>query len=357
MALRSSIAIGDSKEIQDQEERRLFYVGITRARERLVLHSRPGRGQDPTPPGFLRPLLQDRQLGGAIRRRDPRPLATVETSPTGISAIGSWMLLPPAFTTTDMALSAHSVESYSTCPLKFKLERDWKIPGQAAAALQYGSAIHTVLKNYYDPRPGDPDHEVEDVVAAFRREFAKAAIEDPLQRSLYEQQGARQLTELVRTRPRSSVDVIATEASFQFRLGAIKIVGRMDRIDRVVDALDNNAVRIIDYKTGAIRIQKFADESLQLSIYAMGAAEMGFAARELVLLNVQGNLEVVTTRTAAQLDKTRSKIHEAAEGIAAQEFDPKPGLHCRWCDFERLCPATEQSVLIPVKALVAGVEG
>src|SRR5205807_5467238 len=70
-ALRSSIATGDGKEIHDQEERRLFYVAITRARDRLVLHSRPGRGQDPTPPGFLRPLLCDRQLVGSLRKRNP----------------------------------------------------------------------------------------------------------------------------------------------------------------------------------------------------------------------------------------------------------------------------------------------
>ena len=60
------------------------------------------------------------------------------------------MLLPPAFD-PEMALSANAVQSYATCPMKFKLERDWKIPGEAAAAMQYGFAIHTVLKNYYDP--------------------------------------------------------------------------------------------------------------------------------------------------------------------------------------------------------------
>ena len=354
-ALRSSIAIGDSKEVHEQEERRLFYVAITRARDRLVLHSRPGRGQDPTPPGFLRPLLGDRQLGGALLRRDPKPLRAGPSSPPAASAIGSWMLMAPAFATTDMALSAHTLESYSTCPLKFKLERDWKIPGQAAAALQFGSAIHTVLKNYYDSQPHAPlqEGEAEDLVAAFRREFAKAAVEDPVQRSLYEQQGERQLLELVRTRPRRSVDVIATEATFQFRLDSLKIIGRIDRIDRLADSLGNNLVRVVDYKTGSPKNQKFADESLQFSIYAMGAAEMGFIPKELVLLNVHGNQEVVTSRSSAQLDRTRRLIREAAEGIAAQEFDPKPGLHCRWCDFERLCPATEQSVVIPVKALVA----
>jgi RecB family exonuclease len=83
---------------------------------------------------------------------------------------------------------------------------------------------------------------------------------------------------------------------------------------------------------------------------------MGFVPQALVLFNLQGNQEVMTARTPAQLDQARQKIQEAADGIAAQEFEPKPGLHCRWCDYQRLCPATEQRVLIPIKALVAGVK-
>lgn len=355
MALRSSIAVGDSKEVHEQEERRLFYVAVTRARDRLVLHSRPGRGQDPTPPGFLRPLMGDRQLGGALRRREPKPLGAAFSSSPAMSPIGSWMRMPPAFSITDMALSAHALESYSNCPLRFKLERDWKIPGEAAAALQFGSAIHTVLKNYYDPQPHAPlqEGEAEDLVAAFKREFAKATIEDRVQRELYEKLGERQLLEMMRTQPRGSVDVIATEATFQFRLDTLKVVGRIDRIDRLADALGGNLVRVVDYKTGSPKNQKFADESLQFSIYAMGAIEMGFVPKELVLLNVQANQGVVTCRSGAQLDRTRRLIREAAEGIAAQEFEPKPGMHCRWCDFQRLCPATEQKMLVPVKSLVA----
>ena len=73
--------------------------------------------------------------------------------------------------------------------------------------------------------------------------------------------------------------------------------------------------------------------------------------------NVNGPEEVVSSRSSTQLERARQKIEQVAAGIAAHEFDPKPGLHCRWCDFERLCPATEQRVLIPVKALTAGVNG
>lgn len=347
-ALRSSIAPGETREINEQEERRLFYVAITRARDRLAIGARPGRGQDQTPPGFLRPLLQRKLLDGVLLPVEiGRGEAEALPAPAA-SGIGAWMLMAPDFPTGELDLSAYAVESYATCPLKFKLERDWPVPGETAAALQYGSAIHTVLKNYYDPKPGRPEQGPEDVVAAFRREFAKAAIEDPVQRRLYEEQGAKQLHEMVGARPRSSVEVVAAEASFRFTMGRHRVAGRIDRIDRV----QGNTVRIIDYKTGTPRTAKHAEESLQLSIYAMGAAEMNYNARDLVFLNVNGNEEVVTSRTPAQLEKARMKIEEAAEGIAAGEFGAKPGMHCRWCEFQKLCPATEQRVLIPIEVKV-----
>ncbi|HEY6972218.1 MAG TPA: ATP-dependent DNA helicase [Candidatus Angelobacter sp.] len=351
-ALRRCIAIGDGKEINEQEERRLFYVAITRARDRLTLCSRPGRGQDPTPPGFLRPLLQNRTLNSSLRKRDARHAPMAPGPFTQVSTMASWMLLSPAFVTSEVTLSANAVESYSTCPLKFKLERDWRIPGDASAAMQFGNAVHTVLKNYYDPSPIVPQQSVADVVTAFRHEFAKAMIEDAVQRQLYEEQGRRHLERLVTSKPRGSMEVIAAELRFDFTLGKLKITGRIDRMDRI----EGNCVRVIDYKTGKPWNQKDADDSLQLSIYAMGAAELKYAARELVLLNVRGNEEIVTGRTPAQLERARRRIEEAAEGIAAGEFDPRPGLHCKWCAFARLCPATEQRVLVPLRALTAGVD-
>ena len=350
-ALRRCIATGDGKEINEQEERRLFYVAITRARDRLTLCSRPGRGQDPTPPGFLRPLLQNRSLNSSLRKRDARHAPVAPGPFAQISTMASWMLLPPAFVTSEVTLSANAVESYSTCPLKFKLERDWRIPGDASAAMQFGNAVHTVLKNYYDPSPIAPKQSAADVVTAFHHEFAKAVIEDAVQRQLYEEQGRRHLQQLILSRPRDSMEVIAAELRFDFTLGKLKITGRIDRMDRI----EGNCVRVIDYKTGKPWNQKDADDSLQLSIYAMGAAELKYAARELVLLNVRGNEEVITGRTPAQLERARRRIEEAAEGIAAGEFDPRPGLHCKWCAFARLCPATEQRVLVPLKALTAGV--
>jgi DNA helicase-2/ATP-dependent DNA helicase PcrA len=346
-ALRSSIAVGEGKEVHDQEERRLFYVAITRARDRLKIGSRPGKGKkDSTPPGFLRTLIGDRRLAGALTTTDTNGARPAKL-PLQPSPVGRWMLMEPAFAKDEMALSANAVQSYSTCPLKFKLERDWKLPGEAAAAMQYGYAIHTVLKHYYDPGPHAQAWSIDDVVEAFRREFAKGYIDDPVQRKMYEERGVEQVRALLQASPRGAMEVIATEHTFRFSLAGREIKGRIDRIDR----LDGSAVRVVDYKTGTPKDRKFADESLQLSIYAMAVEQMNLTPRELVLVNVQDNSQAASFRTPKQLDTARQEIEKVAQGIARGEFDPDPGQHCRWCDYRRLCPATEQRVFLPVKPL------
>ena len=347
--LRGSVAAGDGKEIHEQEERRLFYVAITRARDQLSIAGRPGRGRDRVPSGYVRGLLQDPKLKSAIAHGEPAGNLRQSRPPLDQSTLISWMLMPPSFN-GDLPLSANAVQNYSTCPLKFKLQRDWRIPGEAAAALQYGNAIHTVLKHYYDPAAHAEELNADTAIQAFTREFGKAVIEDPVQRKMYEEQAERQLRALIEARPRSSLDVLAAEHRITFRMGELEIVGRIDRMDRLGT---DKSVRVVDYKTGSPKDQRFADESLQLSIYAMGVSRMGYTPRELVLINVQDATEVVSFRTPKQLETAQRKIEEAAEGIARGEFDARQGPHCIWCEFRKLCPATEQRVYLPVDALAA----
>src|SRR5579859_4483032 len=63
--LRAPDSVGqeDDKVLNEQEERRLFYVAMTRARDSLTIYARKGKGKkDSTPAGFLRDLLKDSSL-------------------------------------------------------------------------------------------------------------------------------------------------------------------------------------------------------------------------------------------------------------------------------------------------------
>ncbi len=111
----------------------------------------------------------------------------------------------------------------------------------------------------------------------------------------------------------------------------------MDRLDRI----GGNEVVIVDYKTGKPKTQEDADDSLQLSIYALAARHMGLTAASLVFINLENCTAVESSRTADQLKQTENKVVEVAAKIAAGEFDPKPGARCNGCSYHSICPAHE----------------
>lgn len=335
----------DDKELSKQEERRLFYVAMTRARDRLTIYAKPGIGADKTPSGYVRELLKNRRLKPFLQQREPHPyqadmFAEAAVAPAA-SRVGEWLNLPPA-ANLGLRLSASSVAHYATCPLQFKLERDWRLPTEPSGPLQYGAAMHRVMLAYYQAVKASKPMTQDALLELFRAELASAGLQDAYQHELYERQGVRQLTEFFGIQQRASPPkVLHTEEWFEVSLGSTTITGRIDRMDRLPDG----RIVITDYKTGRPQSQEDADESLQLSIYALAARERwGYEADRLVLYNLEGNEAVVTHRSTAEIEVARKKVLDTAGCISAGRFEAKPGFACRFCAYKNLCPATEKKL-------------
>jgi CRISPR/Cas system-associated exonuclease Cas4 (RecB family) len=73
----------------------------------------------------------------------------------------------------------------------------------------------------------------------------------------------------------------------------------------------------------------------------------GYQAERLVFYNLEENSAVTTARGPLQIEEAKMKVLNVAERIAAGQFDPKPGYHCRFCPYRNLCPATERPVFSP----------
>lgn len=352
--LRNSGLLADceDKEVHKQEERRLFYVAMTRARDTLTIYGQFGRGvKERTPPGYLRELMKHRELRGWLQEKNCREFQTDifgAAEPTPLSRIGKWITEPPA---SDLAatVSASALQSYRVCPLRFKLERDWRIPADPSAALQYGASIHRVLHTYFESVRQDRRLTEGAVLDLFRSDLAQAGIGDRYQHDLYEQQGVAQLREFLSNQ--TSPEILHMEERFTIKVGTTNLVGRIDRVDRAGDG----SVIVTDYKTGKPKSQEEADESLQLSIYALAAREKwGYTLERLVLHNLDGNTCISTRRSDGELNQARTEIEGIVEKIAAGNFQPKPGMYCASCVYRVLCPKTEKRLPQPLEQLAAG---
>ena len=265
--------------------------------------------------------------------------------------VSMWFFMPPEEKLIAQ-LSASAIDIYERCPLRFKLERDWRMPREIPAALHYGTAMHRALLAYYDAIRLKRHISNEAVIDVFRTLLADAAIQDRYQHDLYLRQGIEQLTAFLECARRSpSPQVLETEASFTIEIGDATIRGRIDRMDR----LDDDSVAIVDYKTGKPRSQKDADESLQLSIYALAAqAKWNASVGRVAFHNLEDNSRIDTVRNQFDLEEARAKVEAVTQAIGEGKFPPKPGFQCGSCPYRNLCPATEKNFTL-IKAASAAV--
>ena len=343
----------DDKTLHEEEERRLFYVAMTRAKDTLTIYANQGSGKkDPKPTQFLREFMvhpaykkfwstrSAAAVQDALFAEEEQRIAMQQSN------VAAWLLMPPSASFVT-GLSASTIEIYEECPLRFKLEREWNLPRDVPASLHYGAAMHRILHTFFDAQRYGREIGGDDLLELFRSDLAAAGIADRYQYELYLRQGMEQLRQFFEAaRSAAPPEVIETERRFELQVGAAKLAGRVDRIDRT----GADTVAIVDYKTGKPRSQEDADESLQLSLYALAAREIwGKRADRLILYNLENNTPVCSTRTDAELEAAKLRVEEVAERIARGEFPSKPGYHCAFCPYRNLCPATEKAVAAPQK--------
>ena len=354
-------------DFQVQEERRLFYVALTRARQRLTLSTVNNKWKKPSL--FLEDFLRNAQIqksdtaqsapqvtvppsqettGSAPDSSDPSQLfaATVgqDENTRAYSRVALWAKAYHPPIAEPLQLSASAIECYCKCPMQYLLQNLWSIRGGPRASMTFGSVMHTTIKEFAGGMAKRGKFPFEDVMAVYDREWSSMGFPDDYQEEEYRKAGREQLENFHCAYVASPPDMLHQEKSFELHLDHDVIVkGRMDQVNR----LGSKEVEIVDYKTGKPKDAKKAKDSLQLSVYALAAEEvLELKPERLVFHNLTTNEAISSERDAKALVKTKQTIYEVAGQIRAGEFPAKPSFLCVYCDYKPLCPAHEQLISI-----------
>jgi DNA helicase-2/ATP-dependent DNA helicase PcrA len=322
-----------------QEERRLFYVGMTRAKERLYLTSAEDMGtrRDWKVSQFVLEALDLPKA--AVRPFRARPIEELRRhapppAPEGLE-------LAPLPADAEITVSHRQVDDYRTCPLKYHYIHILRVPLRQHHSVVYGSALHTAVEFYLRRRAAGSYTALEDLLRAFDDAWRNEGF---LTREHEEQRrraGTEALTRFYHEEETSGSRPHAVEQEFGFSLGPTRVRGRFDRVDRTPEG-----VVIIDYKSSDVTDQKKADqrarESLQLRMYALAQRDMtGQPPARVELRFLESGLTGRYCPTALDLAAAAAEVAAAAAGIRARRFEATPAYQtCRQCPYNQICPST-----------------
>lgn len=331
-----------------QEERRLFYVACTRARKQLFLsYSDLYEGRKKWKPS---PFIEEMR-GGDIRYVDfTHQSADILSLPTNEpteresevskireTSLESKVLFIPEINVNQLSYS--KIDTFKTCPLKYKLRYLFALPSPTPHAANFGSSVHNTVNLFYQEvgKGVSPSREL--LHKLYESCWIGTGYESKGHEQARKKKGLETMEKFFEEERKRSFAVPAfLEKMFRLKIGNVVLSGRIDRIDRLPDG----SFEVIDYKTGTYKKEENVDKDLQLSLYGLVCRDfLRIPVSRLSLYFLEDGKKVSTTRTDEDLTKLKEELLKTVEEMKTSGFLPTPGHHCRFCEYRVLCHAAD----------------
>ncbi|WKZ82544.1 MAG: ATP-dependent DNA helicase [Acidimicrobiia bacterium] len=358
-----------------QEERRLAYTAMCRARARVVWTATtdgdPERITGGGPSRFLSlvsglpleeaanppPLRHDpttaAEVEAWLRRRvsDPSMPDVERLAALGAIAANTWWRPrhPERFAGIEAPGTDHGVltgrhrlspsqaESYLRCPRRYVFERHLGVGGATTVYQALGSLLHGVLETV-ERRAAATGREhaaATEAVACLDDQFDPSEFGGEPWAASWRRHAEAILRHLYALWPGKGPGV-EFERDVELVLDGITWRGRIDRVEQRGEGL-----HVIDYKTGATPATKAeAGASIQLGFYTMALGPEVAGAEFWYPGHQPGDRKSVAVREfdLGTLDEVENAMRNAQVGILAEEWRPTPGSHCEGCAVRIVCP-------------------
>ncbi len=354
-------------DIHLQEERRLCYVAMTRAKHGLYFTSADDYG------GQRKKKISRflAEMGYTIKSQTPmtndqKGLLAEKLKPADrLKTKIEPQYLPAHFSYSQLA-------AFEKCPLQYKFGFILKVPTRGKAVFSFGKTMHNTLDEFLkwandDKKPiqeklfnDDKKHSgilqntrminFKELEKIYEKNWIDEWYENQKQKDDYYKKGKEIIKEFYSQFSKNPPKILkingnaALEMPFNLKIGGYTLYGVIDRIDELKggpsspDGSSGRLCSIIDYKTGQSKDKLDLDAKEQLLIYQIAAQEvLHLKPKELSYYYLDDGKIASFLGSETDLENQKSKIIEEIEKIKNSEFEPTPGWQCQYCDFKDIC--------------------
>jgi DNA helicase-2/ATP-dependent DNA helicase PcrA len=321
-----------------QEERRIFYVAMTRARDGLFLTSaddyggtrkkKSSRFLEET--GFIREEKKEKKEKSAQQKLDlgisviDKPIITVSKNIE---------LLPKKFSFTQ-------ITAFKNCPKQYRYAHILGVPGRPKFTFSFGQSVHRTLKDFYQQyQQANKIPTLDELLEIYEKNWIDDWYDSKEQEKERKEIGCLSLTDFYKKHEKNFGQPKFIEKAFNLKIGDYTIKGVIDRVDILEKKEHYDLVEIIDYKTGRMPQKKADLGAEQLLIYALAVKEvLHDLPQKLTYYYFDENQPISIDNFEDQLAGLKDRILATIEEIFKSDFVATPNpWKCRNCDFKEIC--------------------
>lgn len=292
-----------------EEEKRLFYVAISRPRDQLILSYFKARRQSE----FLDTIdkigvkLEDAQTY-TIKYKSPEKVKDEEIQ----------------------TFSATEIIDYMRCPHHYRLLKLWGYIQNPSPLIGYGETLHFCLRYAAELIKHEGYNPISAVATAVDEKFF-LPFSSEKQAEKIKKSAKKLLIQFAKDREKDMKNIEEVESRIEFPVQNATIVGKVDVILK-----EGNVYEIRDYKTSDEVLSK-EDSQLQVKLYSQGLRNMGWDIQ-------QGSVAYLKESQLDTVNVAEEKVNEARKiaestinNIVQGRYQPKPSKFCVNCEYSDIC--------------------
>lgn len=321
------------------EERRLFYVGLTRAKDKVYLTSSQlyteGKRERKLS-NFVIEALGEETVSKtiALKNEEKNQLSIFD-----FKKAEEQTTYPISSLSTTFSYS--QIDTYLRCPLQYKYQYVLKIPTPPNAAASLGTSIHNALQRFYQEFVLDKSISPKRLLELYQESWIPLGYSSEAHENRMKKEGEKMLQEYLKKFHATTLETIAQEKFFRIKIDQnIFLSGKIDRVDKTPDG----HLEIIDYKTGKKPDEKELQKSLQLSIYLLAATDKSLYNKPigeitLTFYYLQSGDKISMKKAPEEVEDVKSTIQSAVNELRRSNYTPRVGPWCDFCPFRIICEA------------------